>query len=266
MIRKALSIVFLVFALVTVGCATSSSPASSTNVTPTPTLTQAPISVPTSTPHPTQTPLNTPTPAPLFTPTRTGAVNEAEAIKFAQEMLGHAVPGVTAVRDPRNPVAWLVTLAEYKHQLGMVPIGAVPTDMDANKLVWVVQMEGASMVSENPSGYAGTQFYYALVVLDPETGQYIRDDRSVGPVFVRAPDGDWIEPSSISPPEARLKFTIAPGVWIESNSTNSALLYDMNGQIIFNGDGTVYQCYFHVAEGRRLEKVLADENAMRRIR
>lgn len=105
------------------------------------------------------------------------------AIERALEELGQPWPEVTAVNNPRNPEARLMTLGEYE---GEFMDG--PSARDGTIPVWVVQVEGASrddgiVPSESRQGYG-----YAVIALDARTGEVFGTRHSSDPVFAENPD------------------------------------------------------------------------------
>jgi len=86
-------------------------------------------------------------------------------------------PEVTAVENPRNPVARLMKLREYDEGYS----AGNPFLPDPDTLVWVVQYEGES----HGAGISDprTQYSYATVVIDAQSGIIIGMSRTYTPRF-----------------------------------------------------------------------------------
>jgi len=112
-----------------------------------------------------------PTPEPPGPPTPITRITREQAIQIALSSTG-IMPAATAVENPRNPVARLMTLGEYQARFNL---SSGPRD--AAMLVWVVQFEGTSYSAGIGSAWPFTQYNYAVVVLDAESGNVIATTR-----------------------------------------------------------------------------------------
>lgn len=107
-----------------------------------------------------------PASAPSGTPTPATPITREQAIQIAFQQVSMSSPGVTAVENPRNPVARLMTEVEWAQLRGAV--GAREPD----RLVWVVQFQGTSY-SAGIGAVPRTQYSYATVAIDAQSGQII---------------------------------------------------------------------------------------------
>src|SRR3990170_6926357 len=116
-----------------------------------------------------------PSPEPLGTPTPVTPITREQAIQIGLREVG-TQPEVTAVENPRNPVARLMTLREY-----LELIGGGGTFRNPDMLVWVVQYEGVSYSAGFPDarGIYGprTKYNYTTVVIDAQSGAVIMGSR-----------------------------------------------------------------------------------------
>ncbi len=111
-----------------------------------------------------------PTPAPAATPTPVTPITREQAIQIALGEVSMSWPdAATALENPRNPVARLMTEAEWAQLRGAV--GARYPD----RLVWVVQFQGISY-SVGIGAVPRTQYNYAVVAIDAQTGMTIGGD------------------------------------------------------------------------------------------
>jgi len=117
-----------------------------------------------------------------------GLLTEQNAIERAVEQLKGPAPEVTGVENPRNPVAWLVTLGEYD-QL----IGVSGSSQGADTPVWVVEIEGESSSAGIVPPESRTTYRYAAAVLDARTGNVIATRRSKEPL-------SWPTATDVPPP------------------------------------------------------------------
>ncbi len=130
-------------------------------------------------------------------------ISREQAIQTALWYTG-SMPEVTAVENPRNPAACLMTLREYQERIG--ERGSFLTDPDA--LVWVVQFEGESY-SAGIAAEPRTQFNYVVVVMDAQSGRMIAQRRP----FVPLP---WESLKSGAPlPPLKLAATLAQGTSVQ---------------------------------------------------
>ncbi len=118
-----------------------------------------------------------PTPAPLATPMPVSPITREQAIQIALMRVAMSAPEATAVENPRNPVARLMTVRGYWELKGD---GYVLPDPDA--LLWVVQFEGESYTA-GIAAEPRRKFSYATVVLDAESGRPIAESRTFAPLF-----------------------------------------------------------------------------------
>ncbi len=116
-----------------------------------------------------------PTPEPTGPPTPITRITREQAIQIALSRTG-SQPELTAVENPRNPVARLMRLDEYYKSWNR-PFPPPDT------LVWVVQFEGTSYSAGPGEGWPRTQYNYAVVVLDAEFGGEIGGSRLREPFF-----------------------------------------------------------------------------------
>jgi hypothetical protein len=105
--------------------------------------------------------------APTATPDD-GLLTREDAIDLAVEKLKRPLPEFTGVENPRNPVAWRMTLGEYGQRTG----SSVSSD-GADTPVWVVQVEGESNSAGTVPPESRTTYRYAAAVLDARTGNLI---------------------------------------------------------------------------------------------
>jgi len=121
--------------------------------------------------------------APTLAPTGTPItrITREQAIQIALRETG-SQPEVTAVENPRNPVARLMTLGEYQARFNL---SSGP--WDAATLVWVVQYEGVSYSAGFPDAHGiygpRTQYNYTTVVMDAQSGTVIMGSRTFAPLF-----------------------------------------------------------------------------------
>jgi hypothetical protein len=102
-------------------------------------------------------------------------ITREQAIQIAFQRFAMSAPEVTAVENPRNPVARLMRLREYDPSYS----SGGPLMPDPDTLVWVVQVEGESYGAgiADPS----TKFSYATVVIDAQSGRMIEESRTFAP-------------------------------------------------------------------------------------
>ncbi|MBU2008989.1 MAG: hypothetical protein KJ624_03955 [Chloroflexi bacterium] len=110
-----------------------------------------------------------PTSAPPGTPTPVTPITREQALQVALSRTG-IEPEVTAVQNPRNPVARLMTIRDYfELQLGITPNYGLFEGPDM--LVWVAQYEGTSYDAfPVPFPVDRTQYNYTVVVLNAQNG------------------------------------------------------------------------------------------------
>jgi len=115
--------------------------------------------------------------APAATPTPATPITREQAIEIALQRLT-SMPEVTAVENPRNPVARLMKLRDY--DVGYAT--GSPFLPNPDTLVWVVQFEGTSY-SAGIAAEPRTQYSYAMVVMDAQSGNVITGSRTFAPRF-----------------------------------------------------------------------------------
>ena len=107
------------------------------------------------------------------------AISRERAVELAFDEGLRALPGVTAVEQPRDPVAQLMRIDEYyERQDGQVVPGA-------NTAVWVVEVEGVSRVEARAPDGARPAYHYAVVLIDAATGEVRHIERANEPVLAR---------------------------------------------------------------------------------
>ncbi len=108
-------------------------------------------------------------------------ITREQALRISLYWTG-SLPEVTAVENPRNPVARLMKLREYDPSYSSG--GSLMPDPDT--LVWVVQWEGVSY-SAGIAAVPRTQSNYAVVVIDAQNGRIIAASRPFAPLFSAEP-------------------------------------------------------------------------------
>ena len=120
----------------------------------------------------------TPTASPAVVDPSREQITEARAIELAMLNAMYSMPGATAVDDPRNPIARLMTIDQYWDILGRAPIV-----VGAGQLIWVVQVEGESELVGPPPAEARRGFSFAFFAFDAGTGTAAGSTRRNGPLF-----------------------------------------------------------------------------------
>jgi len=129
------------------------------------------------TPGPTGTPADSAGQPVTGTPTPVTPITREQAIQIALGEISIPQPEVSAVENPRNPVARLMTEAEYARARGAV--GALHPD----RLVWVVQFEGVSYSAGIGAVPPLRQLNYATVAIDAQSGNIIGTDYTYAPLL-----------------------------------------------------------------------------------
>ena len=106
-------------------------------------------------------------------PTPVTPITWGRATGIALQLVTMPWPEVTAVENPRNPVARLMTLREY-----LELIGGGGTFRNPDMLVWVVQYEGVSYSAFPGAPEPREQYNYATVVIDAQSGTVIAMSRA----------------------------------------------------------------------------------------
>ena len=104
-------------------------------------------------------------PASTATPTPE-IITEAEAVALAMEDASEWLPGLTPIDNPRNPIARLVTVDEYREIIGQ------PSDsmFGIDDLTWAGQLEGYSESEGPPPTSWITEYSHAVFAYDARTG------------------------------------------------------------------------------------------------
>jgi hypothetical protein len=122
-----------------------------------------------------------PTPEPPGPPTPVTPITREQAIQIVLGEVSMSWPdAATALENPRNPVARLMTEAEWAQLRGAV--GALHPD----RLVWVVQFQGISYsqgIGESIGAVPRTQYNYAIFAIDAQTGMSIGGDWRYTPML-----------------------------------------------------------------------------------
>ena len=86
------------------------------------------------------------------------------------------------MRNPRNPVARLMTLGEYEERFSMGQSARDPA-----LPVWVVQVEGESRDAGIVPPEERSDFSYAVVVMDAHAGAVVGTSHRIDPIFSAQP-------------------------------------------------------------------------------
>lgn len=133
-------------------------------------------------------------------PVPNGRLTRQDAIERAMEYLAHPAPEATGVSDPRNPVAWHMTLGDYFERTGQT------SSLNPDFPVWVVHMMGESQSAGIVPPEARQTYRYAVVVLDARKGSVMATQRMneplVWPTVTHAPTmSDPKRPGPKAPPQ-----------------------------------------------------------------
>ena len=107
-------------------------------------------------------------------PTPVTPITWGRATGIALQLVTMPWPEVTAVENPRNPVARLMKLREYDEGYS----AGNPFLPDPDTLVWVVQYEGVSYSAFPGAPEPREQYNYATVVIDAQSGTVIAMSRA----------------------------------------------------------------------------------------
>lgn len=174
-----------------------------------------------------------------------GLLTEQNAIERAVEHLKRPAPEITGVENPRNPVAWRMTLGEYHQRTGISP-----SSEGADTPVWVVHMEGESSSAGIVPPESRKTYRYAVAVLDARTGNVIATRHSNEPLaWPTAIDaasmsdpGRMVRETPEPTPTAVPTATPTPGVVATPTPTPSYQMY-IQGCGPFRRDGLALVCW-----------------------